>query len=128
MGWQTSRLFRCSPTDPYEARRFTGTWLLDTVRLPHGSEVVDDAELVVSELITNAVNNACSRIELALELDDTSLVVSVRDNGDGWPTPQDATPSEEHGRGLRIVGTLAQSWGVEQLADGSKRVSAVLRV
>lgn len=126
MGRHVSRSYQCHPTDPSDARRFTSDWLVEYGQLPKDAEVVEDAELVVSELVTNAINNHCAMYELALYVADDRLEVSVLDDGAGWPTPQNPSGAAEHGRGLRIVAALSESWGVEQVSDGCKRVWARL--
>ncbi|MEU0722647.1 SpoIIE family protein phosphatase [Streptomyces sp. NPDC006140] len=83
--------------------------------------LADDATLVVSELVTNAVVHAGTDVEMEcrLEGDDqatTALVVEVSDHhpsraprGGEPETPHD-TP--EYGRGLRLVGALCEAWGI----------------
>ncbi|MFF8397096.1 SpoIIE family protein phosphatase [Streptomyces sp. NPDC016172] len=81
----------------------------------------DDATLVVSELVTNAVVHAGTDVELECRLegdapDTAALVVEVSDHhpsraprGSEPETPHD-TP--EYGRGLRLVGALSEAWGI----------------
>ncbi|MFJ1959639.1 SpoIIE family protein phosphatase [Streptomyces massasporeus] len=83
--------------------------------------LADDATLVVSELVTNAVVHAGTDVEMECRLEgDTSdtaaLVVEVSDHhpsraprGSEPETPHD-TP--EYGRGLRLVGALSEAWGI----------------
>ncbi|MCF0079032.1 SpoIIE family protein phosphatase [Streptomyces lomondensis] len=83
--------------------------------------LADDAALVVSELVTNAVVHAGTDVEMEcrLEGDDqatAALVVEVCDHhpsraprGGEPETPHD-TP--EYGRGLRLVGALSEAWGI----------------
>ncbi|MEW2408142.1 ATP-binding SpoIIE family protein phosphatase [Streptomyces griseoviridis] len=91
--------------------------------------LADDAVVVVSELVTNAVVHAGTDVELAcrLEPDTGALVIEV---GDHHPSraPRDTEPSyeaPEHGRGLRLVAALAESWGVTY-RRGAKTVWARL--
>ncbi|WAX82021.1 ATP-binding SpoIIE family protein phosphatase [Streptomyces sp. KMM 9044] len=78
----------------------------------------DDATLIASELVTNAVVHAGTEVRLTCTLEDTGvLVIEVADRHpsraprDGGP---DAVPSEspEHGRGLRLVAALSEAWGI----------------
>ncbi|CAL9448601.1 hypothetical protein SUDANB108_02393 [Streptomyces sp. enrichment culture] len=81
----------------------------------------DDATLVVSELVTNAVVHAGTDVEMECRLegdapDTAALVVEVSDHhpsraprGGEPETPHD-TP--EYGRGLRLVGALSEAWGI----------------
>ncbi|MFE8959190.1 SpoIIE family protein phosphatase [Streptomyces iakyrus] len=83
--------------------------------------LADDAALVVSELVTNAVVHAGTDVEMECRLegdapDTAALVVEVSDHhpsraprGGEPETPHD-TP--EHGRGLRLVGALSEAWGI----------------
>lgn len=79
--------------------------------------LADDAMVVVSELVTNAVVHAGTDVELVCRLEDTdSIVVEVADHHpsraprDNSAEPAYETP--EFGRGLRLVSTLAEAWGV----------------
>ena len=77
-----------------------------------------DVQLLVSELVTNAVRHANldsgDVIELVIELADFTLRVEVRDPGGGFvpstPSPDPARPS---GWGLYLVAELADRWGVD---------------
>jgi anti-sigma regulatory factor (Ser/Thr protein kinase) len=82
--------------------------------------VADVAELLSSELVTNAVLHAQSNIELEAARTSKALRVDVRDAGVGRVEPEASpAPSEaEGGRGLSIVASLANSWGVEESANG----------
>jgi anti-sigma regulatory factor (Ser/Thr protein kinase) len=82
--------------------------------------VADVAELLSSELVTNAVVHARSAIELEAARTRTDLRVDVRDVGPGAVVPDVHPPSSEAegGRGLAIVASLADSWGVESTGRG----------
>jgi len=82
--------------------------------------VADVAELLSSELVTNAVLHAHSAIELDAACNDRDLRIDVRDFGSGEVAPHPVTtPTEEEGgRGLAIVANLATSWGVEESSRG----------
>jgi CheY-like chemotaxis protein/anti-sigma regulatory factor (Ser/Thr protein kinase) len=108
------------PGDVAVARRF----VTDRCRRWGCGDVVDDAELVVSELVTNALVHAGTRCELRIGLSGTALRVQVTDGADGVPDPQSATGGDEHGRGLLLVGLLCAAWGTEPLAGGGKVVWA----
>lgn len=93
--------------------------------------LVDDAVVVVSELVTNAVVHAGTDVELACRLEDETgdLLVEVLDHHpsraprDGEIEAPYETP--EYGRGLRLVSRLAESWGVTY-RTGAKTVWARL--
>ena len=77
-------------------------------------EIREAALLLVSELVTNAVEHARSGVLLVLERDGRRLRVEVHDAGGPLPGRSEASgPRDEHGRGLHLVEALAQDWGVE---------------
>ncbi len=82
--------------------------------------VADVAELLSSELVTNAVVHARSAIELEVVRSRQNLRVDVRDVGGTSIdlAAQPHSPEAEGGRGLAIVGSLADHWGVEETGHG----------
>lgn len=72
---------------------------------------VDDIELAASELTTNAVLHGRPPVELALELVDSHLRLTVTSSGGSAPELHHAANHEKHGRGLALVGMLADDWG-----------------
>lgn len=79
---------------------------------------VDDAVLVTSELVTNAVQYGTGPIELALALEDGSVRITVTNEGaDGVPAVRAARDDEVGGRGLAITEALAAEWGWDHHAD-----------
>ena len=127
-----------SPTAPAAARRFVRalctSWDLNLADDPADpaerawlADRVDQAVLVTSELVTNAVVHAHSELRLLVELHGTQLHLAV----------QDASPHllrlvtapellEEGGRGLLLVEALASSWQVQHPPEGGKVVACVL--
>jgi anti-sigma regulatory factor (Ser/Thr protein kinase) len=79
---------------------------------------VDDAVLVVSEMVTNAVRHGRGRVRLRLHWADGHLRVEVRDASARLPKLLPPSPTAERGRGLRIVSRLASRWGSARLRDG----------
>jgi anti-anti-sigma regulatory factor len=72
----------------------------------------DAAQLVASELVTNAVVHAGTEIDLTLRLVSGLLHLAVRDGGPGRPTITSLVEeSAESGRGLLLVDALAVTWG-----------------
>ncbi|WP_037675675.1 ATP-binding SpoIIE family protein phosphatase [Streptomyces griseus] len=90
--------------------------------------LAEDAMLVVSELVTNAVVHAGTDVELVCGLEETgAVVVEVSDHHPSRP-PRDGTPetpyeTPEYGRGLRLVSALSETWGVT-FRRGAKTVWA----
>ncbi|WNB86931.1 response regulator [Cellulomonas sp. ATA003] len=90
------------------------------------SEAEDAAQLVVSELVTNAITHADSACRLRLSRTTGGLRVEVVDGGTGTPDPQPPSATGLHGRGMHIVDALAVAWGTELLDTGGKVVWAEL--
>lgn len=73
-----------------------------------------DAELVVSELVTNAITHGTPPIGLHIGI-DSSIRVEVTDTGAGVPRRRD--PGEDGGWGLFLVEAVSTHWGCEHLGD-----------
>lgn len=82
--------------------------------------------LVVSELVTNAIQHANTDIEIFLAADSGRLRVGVRDRDPAPPVTRSTPPDAPGGRGLRVVEALARSSGAFPTVDGGKFVWAVL--
>jgi len=80
--------------------------------------LVGDAELLTSELVTNAVLHARTSLRLTIRHDDDGLTVTVSDDNMRLPTVAGAAELATSGRGLQLVERLADAWGVEQTGDG----------
>lgn len=83
----------------------------------HSGSMLDDALLLVTELVTNGVRHGGPPILLALDCDGENLRVEVRDGNTALPTPRVAAWDDESGRGLSLVMLMAHSWGVEPIKD-----------
>ncbi|MBG0851253.1 SpoIIE family protein phosphatase [Streptomyces spinoverrucosus] len=82
------------------------------------ANLADNAELMVSELVTNAVRHSHrGPVELRLVRGDT-LLCEVDDDDHDLPTLLSAGPGDETGRGLRVVSTLAREWGASRTGAG----------
>nr|WP_258193528.1 SpoIIE family protein phosphatase [Streptomyces sp. MA5143a] len=79
--------------------------------------LVDTAELLVSELVTNALRYGEGEIRLRLLLDRT-LVCEVWDAGLVQPRRRRARDTDEGGRGLQLVGLLSAAWGSRRTPRG----------
>jgi anti-sigma regulatory factor (Ser/Thr protein kinase) len=83
---------------------------------------IDDAVLLVSELVTNAVKHGPEHeaIRLIITTEDQATRFTVHDRGLGpLPAMRDQADPAPRGHGLRLVDGLADRWGVER---GSTRV------
>jgi anti-sigma regulatory factor (Ser/Thr protein kinase) len=86
--------------------------------------VVDEAEIVVSELVSNAVRHARpltdGMLRVHWKVKAGVVEVEVTDGGsDTSPRPAPRTIWAPSGRGLRIVRSLAHEWGVTEDRNGS---------
>jgi anti-sigma regulatory factor (Ser/Thr protein kinase) len=93
-------------------------------------QLVDPAELVVSELVTNAIRATLAMadprpVRLWLAADRGRAAVGVWDSSPDPPRPTQATDVDESGRGLFLVETLSASWNW-YLQEGGKVVEALL--
>jgi anti-sigma regulatory factor (Ser/Thr protein kinase) len=100
-------------TSPAEARRFARA----SGCTEHAAEILDDALLLISELVTNAVKHGAPTILLALECDGDGLRVRVRDGAPDLPQPRSAPEDSEDGRGLTLLAAIADAWGMEPIVD-----------
>ncbi|MFI8193722.1 SpoIIE family protein phosphatase [Streptomyces sp. NPDC085946] len=78
----------------------------------------DDALLLLSEVLTNAVQHAAGPVGVHLRRTATDLTVEVSDHSPHLPRPRLAAEDEDSGRGLLLVRSLAGSWGVRPTDDG----------
>lgn len=85
----------------------------------------DDAYLVLSELVTNAVLHGGGPVTVTLSPAPPDLVIAVTDRSNVDPMRLSPDNDDEHGRGLGIVNRLAKSWHVVH-AVGSKTIVAVV--
>ncbi|MFI1431830.1 SpoIIE family protein phosphatase [Streptomyces lydicus] len=104
------------PTDPSRVRdiraavtRRLSEWGLD--------EVVYATQLLLSELVTNAIRYGSGPIQVRL-LHDRTLTCEVADTSSTAPHLRRAATTDEGGRGLFLVAQLAQTWGTRYTADG----------
>ncbi|MFF9023594.1 SpoIIE family protein phosphatase [Streptomyces eurythermus] len=79
--------------------------------------LIDTTELLVSELVTNALRYGEGEIRLRLLLDRT-LVCEVWDSGLVQPRRRRARDTDEGGRGLQLVGLLSAAWGSRRTPRG----------
>ena len=98
----------------------------------HGlGEYADDAEIITSELVTNAVQHVRGNGAQAIGVTLThagspaAVTVVVSDSSPEEPVRRDTPAGSEQGRGLRIVEALSAHWGWHR-EDGGKAIFAVL--
>jgi serine phosphatase RsbU (regulator of sigma subunit)/PAS domain-containing protein/anti-sigma regulatory factor (Ser/Thr protein kinase) len=81
-------------------------------------EVAFTTELVISELVTNAIRYGTDPIRLRLLHDRNSLICEVADGSSTSPHLRRATTTDEGGRGLFLVAQFAHRWGTRYTARG----------
>jgi anti-sigma regulatory factor (Ser/Thr protein kinase) len=121
------REFAGDATSPAAARSFAKAAL---ARLLHKSAppvLCDDLELIVSELVTNAVRAGSPTVLVSVTAKIGRIVVHVTDEAQGWPEQREATIHDIGGRGLPLVSALSETWGV-RMADNGKVVWAELKI
>jgi PAS domain S-box-containing protein len=109
-----ARRFPAVTSSVGQARRFL------LAQLPGAADGEADAlVLMLSELATNAVQHAATEFEVQVQVapDRHHVRVDVTDGATGFPTPQEQVADAPHGRGLHIVRTLADTWGIEMRRD-----------
>lgn len=109
------RVLPADPSSAAAARRFAR----DVLREWDEQDALEIVELLVSELVTNAVLHAGSGIELALRRRADQVRVEVADASPVLPTIRDYGIDASTGRGLGMVELLTTDWGVNRkLGDG----------
>lgn len=88
------------------------------------TETQDVVELLVSEVLTNAVLHSPAEASLHVQVDRVGddVRVAICDTGDRVPAVRSATTDDLGGRGMSIVDVLARAWGVERHASDGKCV------
>ena len=117
MCWTRREAVPCDPSGSTVGRHAVTAALTETLHSV-GSEdraadqdLVYEAGIVVSELLSNATRACRSRIALRLEVHHGSIRIEVYDDGPGVPVERRVRGDEVGGRGLRIVDSLSASWG-----------------
>ena len=85
------------------------------------THLVDDACLLTSELVTNAVRHAGTTLALCVDWDGLCVRVEVEDRTQAPPLPGTRPRTEPGGLGLAIVAAVASRWGFEA-AHGDGKV------
>ncbi|MEV5956759.1 ATP-binding protein [Streptomyces sp. NPDC051987] len=112
--WDASWPLRRELVSARRARRLVtaqlGEWAVD--------DLADTAELLVSELVTNALRHTRGPLRLNLRLRDSRLLCEVEDTESAGPARAVADPDAENGRGIELVDLLADAWGSVRTATG----------
>jgi serine phosphatase RsbU (regulator of sigma subunit) len=118
---------RTFPAQPISAG-ISRTWLTDLVEvwqasgdLPDGREAsswVETAQLLLTELVSNAVRHSDQSLTVQVTLRSGRLRVQVADSSDRMPVMRRPEAAATEGRGLRLVDTMSSAWGVELIERG----------
>ena len=123
MHWHTEHSFAPTRAAPSEAREFAATELANLLPSAKGPPL-DDAVLILSELVTNPFRPAATPWSCPWNCSKTACI-GVLDRAPGRPTLQPPSQIGARGRGLQIIETLSLQWGVRAVEDG-KQVWAVI--
>jgi len=101
------------------ARRFASSALVGET-----TATIEDAELLVTELVTNALLHGDAPVKLRLIQLADRMRIEVEDRGRGVPIQVRHSTEAMTGRGLSLVSAVASSWGVDPAPNGGKVVWA----
>ena len=114
-----SRFFRAWPESVPDARRFVSDVL---GQVP--PELCQTATLLVSELATNVIRHAGGTLfEVTIDFvpEEARVWIGVTDSGDGEPVVKLPPATSENGRGLQLVGSLADRWGMRRRRGAAEK-------
>jgi anti-sigma regulatory factor (Ser/Thr protein kinase) len=104
------------PNDPAMVER-ARKWAVQQLDMWGLAEAGFVTELVVSEMVTNAIRHGAPPIQLRL-IRDRTLICEVSDGSSTAPHLRRARVLDEGGRGLLLVAQLTQDWGTRQTTSG----------
>ena len=105
--------FPAEPSSAHAARHFVRVFLRT-----RPAAIVDTVVLLTSELVTNALVHARSVVEVDLTNTGGMIRIAVTDDSSELPKIEPSVTLSEHGRGVPLVATLSDDWGVEQTHFG----------
>ena len=114
VGTSTGTALPPHPSSIGAARRFVRTALLEAGR----RELLHDAELVVSEVVTNAVVHAGTRVDIEVVVGPVLVRVEVEDGSPNQPRARRYATTASTGRGLGLLNEVAADWGVRATERG----------
>ena len=97
-----------------EARRFVEDQLRPAGA---GEDTLFRAQLLTTELVTNAARHAHSPVELTVAGAQGRVRIEARDESPAMPTPPTVETPTRH-RGLLLIEDLSEGWGVDATSDG----------
>ena len=139
--WETSAVSsRVLTAEPEEARA-SRMFVRDLLTRWGLADLVDDAELIIGELVVNAVRHGLRAVPPIAAVSPTApppmrlcllrrsgeVMLAVTDPSADPPAPRAPDSARESGRGLQIVGALSYIWGWSPIEGHGKAVWAVLK-
>ncbi|MFB8272993.1 ATP-binding protein [Streptomyces sp. NPDC055955] len=112
--WDASWPLQQELTSAGRARHLVTAQLRDWAQ----DEPIDTAELLVSELVTNALRHTQGPLRLNLRLRHSRLLCEVEDTEPASPVRNTVDPDAEGGRGTELLDLLADTWGTIRTATG----------
>lgn len=106
--------YAAEPVSVREARADLRNVLADAV----GTSRLEIVELLTTELVMNSVEHADTKATVTAEIHRDKVRVAVSDDGPGIPERRGTPDDQESGRGLMIVESLAERWGIDQNETG----------
>lgn len=107
--WLLSRELTAARNAREQARKALSEWEL--------GEHADITELIISELVANAIRHGQGPIDVRLSHDGSNLRVEVHDDGAGRPIRHPVTADAESGRGLELIDGLLGPDGIRGVTD-----------
>ena len=102
------------PSSVGEARRLVHETLIRAGR----GDLIETAELLVSEVVTNALVHTGTPIDVSVLVEADGLRVEVGDGSSNLPSPRGYAPTAGTGRGLMLLEQMVDDWGVSPSARG----------
>lgn len=81
-------------------------------------DLADDAQLVVTELVSNGIDHGAGPITLTVRRKAGGMLVEVHDESPAEPLLRPVDPSSARGRGMQLVQALSVSWGTTPEGGG----------
>jgi DNA-binding NarL/FixJ family response regulator len=106
------------PQSAGSARRFVE----ETLQRWECGHDLDTVNLLVSEVVSNAIIHAPGELEVSVRLRSHSIRIEVNDDSRDLPVLRDAEDDDISGRGMALVEALATGWGVSDRSEGGKTV------
>ncbi|MEW2398516.1 ATP-binding protein [Streptomyces sp. NPDC046862] len=108
------------PNDPRAPRIARHTIRTALARYARPRELTDTAELLTSELVSNAVKHSDGPVSVRLRSRPDAVRIGVMDDHPELPDPLPCTTDQDFGRGLYLVEVLADAWGRYPVAIHSR--------